>query len=109
MEKTWVVIIQRRKVWWLLAAVLSCLFIIWVLTKNNDHMTATKSVRGMVYKATSGQPVEGAMVMIAEGFEHPDIASQSDEHGSFYLPAIRVPGTYTLLINYNEQSKTVTV
>jgi hypothetical protein len=73
-------------------------------------MSATKSVRGLLYKAASGQPVEGAMVMITGGaYEHPDIASQSDEHGSFYLPAIRVPGTYTLLINYNEQQKTVTV
>lgn len=109
MEKSWVVVFKRRKGWWLLAAVLSCFFI-WVLTKNNYHMTATKSVRGMLYKATSGQPVEGAMVMIADGtYEHPDIASQSDEQGSFFLPAIKVPGTYTLLINFNEQSKTVTV
>jgi hypothetical protein len=86
------------------------LFIIWVFTKNNYQMTSTKSVQGMLYRAASGQPVEGAMVMIAEGaYEHPDIASQSDEQGTFYLSGVRVPGTYTLLINYHEQSKTVTV
>jgi len=73
-------------------------------------MTSTKSVRGMLFRSASGQPVEGAVVMIADGaYEHPDIASQSDEHGTFYLPGVRVPGTYTLLINFNEQSKKVTV
>jgi hypothetical protein len=111
MEKSWIVIFQRRKGWWLLAAVLFCSFIlIRVLIKNNYHMTSTKSIRGMLYRAASGQPVEGAMVMVADGaYEHPDIASLSDEHGTFYLSGIRVPGTYTLLINYNEQSKTVTL
>lgn len=73
-------------------------------------MTTTKSVQGILYTAATGKPVEGAMVMIADGtYEHQDIASQSDAAGVFYLPEIRVPGTYTLLIHYNDQSKTVTV
>lgn len=72
--------------------------------------TTTKSVRGVLYKAATGQPVEGAIVMIAEGaYEHQDIAAQSDAQGSFYLPEIQVPGTYTLLINYSDQSRRITV
>lgn len=73
-------------------------------------MTSTKSVKGMLYRAATGKPVEGAMVMIAGGpYEHPDIAAQSDEEGNFYLPDIQIPGTYTLLIHYNDQSKKVTI
>ena len=72
--------------------------------------TTTKSVKGVLYKAATGQPVEGAMVMIAEGgYEHHDIASQSDAQGTFYLPEIQVPGTYTLLINYSNESRKITV
>ena len=71
--------------------------------------TTTKSVKGVLYKAATGQPVEGAMVMIAEGGEHQDIASQSDAQGTFYLPEIQVPGTYTLLINYSNESRKITV
>ena len=48
--------------------------------------------------------------MIAEGsYEHPDIAAQTDEQGTFYLPNLRIPGTYTLLINYSNESKKLTV
>jgi hypothetical protein len=58
----------------------------------------------------TGAPVEGAIIMIAEGsHEHPDIAAQSDEQGTFYLPNIQLPGTYTLLINYSNESKRLTV
>ena len=71
--------------------------------------TTTRSVKGMLYKAATGQPVEGAMVMIAEGGEHQDIASQTDSQGTFFLPEIQVPGTYTLLINYSDESRKITV
>ncbi|NII29674.1 carboxypeptidase regulatory-like domain-containing protein [Pseudoflavitalea sp. X16] len=73
-------------------------------------MIVTKSVKGVLHDHTSGKPVAGAIVMITGGHdEHPDIASQSDEEGVFYLPAIKIPGTYTLLIKYGERSKTVSV
>jgi len=71
--------------------------------------TTTRSVKGMLYKAATGQPVAGAMVMIAEGGEHQDIASQTDAQGTFFLPEIQVPGTYTLLINYSDESRKITV
>ena len=72
--------------------------------------SATTSVKGVLYKSATGTPVEGAIVMIAEGsHEHPDIAAQSDENGMFYLPDIQIPGTYTLLINYSNESKRLTV
>ncbi len=64
----------------------------------------------VVYKSATGKPVEGAIVMIAEGsYQHSDMASQTDEQGNFSLPNIQVPGTYTLLINYNNESKRVTL
>lgn len=72
-------------------------------------MDVTKSVKGILHDS-SGKLVSGAMVMITGGsYEHPDIASQSDEKGVFYLPEIKIPGTYTLLIRHNDQSKTVSV
>jgi hypothetical protein len=83
---------------------------LFLFTKNKQPMNATKSIRGRIYNASTGIPIEGAMIMIAEGtYEHPDIASQSDEQGTFHLPALIVPGTYTLLIHHNDQSKTVRV
>jgi hypothetical protein len=90
--------------------ILSCclLIVYWIVTKNQQHMVETKSVRGTVYQAATGEPVAGAMVMITAGsYEHPDIAAQSDEQGVFFLPEIKIPGTYTLLIRYNDQAKTV--
>ena len=70
----------------------------------------TTSVKGMLYRSATGAPVAGAMVMIAEGsHEHHDIAVQSDEQGAFILPDIQIPGTYTLLINYSNESKRLTV
>ena len=71
---------------------------------------STTSVRGVVYKSATGSPVEGAIVMIAEGsYQHSDMAAQTDEQGNFSLPNIQIPGTYTLLINYSNASKRVTV
>jgi len=75
-------------------------------------MTAgsTTSVKGVLYKSATGTPIEGAIVMIAEGsYEHPDIAAQTDAQGNFFLPDLQVPGTYTLLINYSNESKRLTV
>lgn len=96
-----------------LAIVLFFFLILYLaINKNKTYnmTTSTKSVKGVLYSAASGQPVQGAIVMIAEGsYEHQDIAAQSDEQGAFYLPEIRVPGTYTLLINYNNQLRKVTV
>jgi hypothetical protein len=103
---------KSRKGGLALAIILSCFLVLYWFIKNNNYnmTTTTKSVRGVLYNAATGQPVEGAMVMIAEGtYEHQDIAAQSDAQGSFYLPEIKVPGTYTLLINYNDQSRRITV
>jgi hypothetical protein len=112
MEKLRHVIKQTRKGWLAVIVILSCFLIgYWLIKKNNFHMTsATTSVKGVLYKSATGTPVEGAIVMIAEGsYEHPDIAAQSDEQGTFYLPDLHVPGTYTLLINYSNESKRLTV
>src|SRR5690349_5859897 len=112
MEKSGHVTKQKRKGWLWITVILSCFLIAYWLIKNNSyHMTsATTSVKGSLYKAATGAPIEGAIVMIAEGsYEHPDIAAQSDEQGNFYLPNIQVPGTYTLLINYSNESKRLTV
>lgn len=113
MEKPGYVIFKSRKGWLVLTILLSCFLIIYWLIKNNNYNmnmpTTTKSVKGVLYKSATGAPIEGAMVMIAEGGEHHDIASQSDAQGTFFLPEIQVPGTYTLLINYSGQSRKVTV
>jgi hypothetical protein len=111
LEKLRFITSTGRKGGLLLAAFLLCLSIgFFIVTKNKQPMNATKSVQGKVFNAATGTPVEGAMIMIAEGtHEHPDIASQSDEQGTFYLPALTVPGTYTLLIHHNDQSKTVRI
>ena len=72
-------------------------------------MTETKSVKGIVH-TSAGIPLEGVIVMITGGsYEHPDIAAQSDEQGVFYLPEIKVPGTYYLLIRYEDQSREIEV
>jgi hypothetical protein len=112
MEKPGYVNKQNRKGWLAITALLSCFLIAYWLIKNNNFNMASgsTSVKGVLYKSATGTPVEGAIVMIAEGsHEHPDIAAQSDESGTFYLPEIQVPGSYTLLINYSNESKRVTV
>ena len=112
MEKSGYVNKQNRKGWLIISVILSCFLIAYWLIKSNNYMTAgsTTSVRGVVYKSATGNPVEGAIVMIAEGsYQHSDMASQTDEQGNFSLPNIQVPGTYTLLINYNNESKRVTL
>jgi hypothetical protein len=73
-------------------------------------MSETKSVKGIIRSSSTGKPMEGVTVMITGGsYEHPDIASQSDDQGVFYLPEVKVPGTYYLLIQHNDQSKTIEV
>ena len=112
MEKPGYVNKQNRKGWLAITALLSCFLIAyWSIKNNNFYMTSgSTSVKGVLYKSATGTPVEGAIVMIAEGsHEHPDIAAQSDENGMFYLPDIQIPGTYTLLINYSNESKRLTV
>ncbi|HEY8896321.1 MAG TPA: carboxypeptidase-like regulatory domain-containing protein [Niastella sp.] len=112
MEKSGYVNKQDRTGWLIISAILFCFLIAYWLIKSNNYMTAgnTTSVRGVVYKSATGNPVEGAIVMIAEGsYQHSDMASQTDEQGNFSLPNIQVPGTYTLLINYNNESKRVTL
>jgi hypothetical protein len=112
MEKPGYVNKQNRKGWLAVTVLLSCFLIAYWLIKNNNFYMASgsTSVQGVLYKSATGTPVEGAIVMIAEGsHEHPDIAAQSDENGKFYLPEIHIPGTYTLLINYSNESKRVTV
>lgn len=113
MEKSGHVNKQNRKGWLAITAILSCFLIAFWLIKNNYLvMTAagTTSVKGVLYKSATGTPIEGAIVMIAEGsYEHPDIAAQTDDQGVFFLPNLQVPGTYTLLINYSNESKRLTV
>jgi hypothetical protein len=113
MEKFGHVNKENRKGWLMISVILSCFLIAyWLIKSNNFYMTAgsTTSVRGVVYKSATGTPVEGAIIMIAEGnYQHSDMASQTDEQGNFSLPNIQVPGTYTLLINYSNESKRVTV
>jgi hypothetical protein len=112
MEKLRHVNKQTGKGWLAITVILSCFLIAyWLIKNNNFYMTsATTSVKGVLYKSATGTPVAGAIVMIAEGsYEHPDIAVQSDEQGTFYLPDLHVPGTYTLLINYSNESKRLTV
>lgn len=112
MEKPGHVNKQNRKGWLGITVILSCFLIAyWLIKNNNFYMTSsTTSVKGVLYKSATGTPVEGAIVMVAEGsYEHPDIAAQSDAQGTFYLPDLQVPGTYTLLINYSNESKRLTV
>jgi hypothetical protein len=112
MEESGYVNKQDRKGWLAITVILSCFLILyWLIKNNNYNMTpGSTSIKGILYKSATGTPVEGAIVMIAEGsHEHPDIAAQSDEQGTFYLPDIHVPGTYTLLINYSNESKRLTV
>lgn len=112
MEESGYVNKQDRKGWLAITVILSCFLILyWLIKNNNYNMTpGSTSIKGVLYKSATGAPVEGAIVMIAEGsHEHPDIAAQSDEQGTFYLPDIHVPGTYTLLINYSNESKRLTV
>ena len=112
MEKPGYVNKQHRKGWLAVTAILSCFLIAYWFIKNNNFYMASgsTSVKGVLYSSATGAPVEGAIVMIAEGsHEHPDIAAQSDENGTFYLPEIHIPGTYTLLINYSNESKRLKV
>lgn len=112
MEKSGHVTKQNRKGWLAITVILSCFLIAYWLIKNNRYImtSGSTSVKGVLYKSATGAPIEGAIVMIAEGsHEHPDIAAQSDEQGIFYLPDIHIPGTYTLLINYSNESKRLTV
>jgi hypothetical protein len=63
-------------------------------------MPIKKSVKGIVYDKL-GRPAADAVIMIT-GSSHslPDIASSSDEKGQFYLDNLELPGSYTILINY---------
>ena len=113
MEKSGHVNKQNRKGWLAIIAILSCFLIAYWLIKNNNLVMSsgtTTSVKGVLYKSATGTPIEGAIVMIAEGsYEHPDIAAQTDAQGNFSLLELQVPGTYTLLINYSNESKRLTV
>ena len=71
-------------------------------------MIVTASVKGILYDAANGQPISDAIIMITEGpYEHPDIAAQTNTDGVFYLPDLKLPGTYTLQINANNNTKTI--
>jgi hypothetical protein len=73
-------------------------------------MSEIKSVKGIVHSSSSGKPLEGVTVMITGGsYEHPGIAAQTDKEGVFYLPEVKLPATYYLLINYEDQSKNIEV
>ena len=73
-------------------------------------MSEIKSIKGIVHSSSTGQFLQGVTVMITGGsYAHADIAAQSDEQGVFYLPEVKVPGTYDLLVRHNDQSKTIEV
>jgi carboxypeptidase family protein len=73
-------------------------------------MSETKSVKGIVHSSSTGQLMKNVSVMITGGsYQHSDIAVQSDEQGVFYLPEVKVPGTYDLQIRHDDQSKTIEV
>lgn len=62
------------------------------------------------YSSSSGKPLEGATVTITGGaYEYPDTVSQSDAEGVFFLPEIKIPAMYYLLIQHGDQSKTIEV
>lgn len=112
MEKSGFVNKQNRKGWLMISVILSCFLIAYWLIKSKNYMTAasTINVQGIVYTSATGTPVEGAIVMIAEGsYQHSDMAAQTDGQGNFSLPNIQIPGTYTLLINTGNESKRVTI
>ena len=99
------------KRWAAIAASLFILFTaLFIIIKISPDMSTNASINGIIFDAASGKPVPNAIIMITGGtHEHPDIASQSDENGSFALPALEIPGTYNLLINNNEVSKELTI
>lgn len=68
-------------------------------------METRSSVKGILQNA-SGQPVKEAVVMITGGsHDFNDMASVSNGNGEFYLSNVVVPGTYTLQIEANNQTK----
>ena len=67
------------------------------------------SVKGILQN-TAGRPVKDVVVMIAGGsHEFNDMASVTNNSGEFYLSNVVVPGTYTLQIQGDTQSKTTEV
>lgn len=66
-------------------------------------METRMSVKGVLHDQ-SGRPVSDAIVMIAQGPSHNDIASVTNDSGEFYLTNIAVPGHYILQIRTNEGS-----
>jgi hypothetical protein len=73
-------------------------------------MSEIKSVKGIVYSSSTGKPLEGATILITGGgYEYPDIASQSDKEGVFFLPEIKIPAMYYLKITHDDQTKTIEV
>jgi hypothetical protein len=73
-------------------------------------MSETKSIKGIVHSSETGQLMKGVTLMITEGsYAHSDIAAESDEQGVFYLPEVKVPGTYTLLVQHNDKSRNIEV
>lgn len=111
MESTWNVMYRNRKSWAAFAALLFIILISLILIKTTfPAMNKNASINGILFDAISGKPVPDAIIMITGGtHEHPDIASQSDNEGHFSLPSLQIPGTYHLLVNYNERSKEITV
>jgi hypothetical protein len=74
--------------------------------KNENIMPVRSSVKGIIHSQT-GQPVEGAIVMITKGsHEFNDMASVSNEKGEFFVSNIVIPGRYVLQIGYNGNSIT---
>jgi Carboxypeptidase regulatory-like domain len=110
MEKSGLVKTQlgRIKLWVIILS--SCFFAAVIITGllqfKKEKMPTRSSVKGIVENHT-GQPIEGAVVMIKEGtYEFNDMASVSNEKGEFFVSNIVIPGRYVLQIEHNSNSVT---
>jgi hypothetical protein len=87
--------------------VLFCFFIVigTQCKTKTAPMETRSSVKGILSDST-GSPVKGAVVMIADGsHEFTDMASVTNDSGEFYLSNIVIPGRYVLQIQSNNGSK----
>lgn len=81
------------------------LFLPFACKPKQPKMETRLSIKGFL-KDAAGRPVRDATVMIADGnHEFNDMASITNDSGEFRLSNVVVPGTYTLQIEANNESK----
>jgi hypothetical protein len=77
--------------------------------EKKTPMPEKKSVKGILHDQ-QGKPVADAVIMVTDSSHSlPDIASNSDEKGEFYLDNLILPGSYTILINHHGISARKTI